>query len=311
MNKHICIVIVVLLEFFYPRNTIAQTDYFADEEFKSRITLFEDWINRSNLKSVLQIHDFQVLDSTIKVNFYVNDSLAKNSSSKLWKKLTQEYKARNKLSLEYELFYRLIHFLEVQPNQLVIGISDSYNLLDIPCVSGFIKYENGRLINSVSICRSQTSNNKIEDFNLEEEIKKSVVLKSKNLNGDMARRIILEKSDNYFFSRHNTHLIPIQINSDSLLSFRLIEIKEEVFDKSFFQRFNPYEILTFVFFFTEDPDGGVEILGKVYGKYGFGLIKPVSVDKGYRDMEPEYQQKLQDYLNSFMYYKVRLWIEQI
>jgi len=313
--------LLLLIIFFFPKSAFLQNIEFTIEDdnfFQSKIPRYEKWLESYGFNQLLKVHEIDTdygdtsrVTLILKTNFVDADT-----SYSIWKEIKNQYDRKSPYdSLEIKLFKHFCNLMQIPFNHGVIEIYNNINQEEIPCFNRYLYYDDlkGFIVDSdncmnivkpVVIDNISVSNNRlISSVKIENPPSKKVT------------KAILEKEikayiKNYYVTKFNVEpdfLIP---QRGKLVKYEIMHIKNEVLtDESNFllaewlnkccsKNINwvANEFITTEIGFELEGNSLV-IIVDMNGKYGFGVMKPRR--SGYMDMEPEFEEYLETYVEKF------------
>jgi hypothetical protein len=135
--------------------------------FKEKAKDYDKWLKESGLGRVLRVAAVHFVNSDIislDLVFYTENQ---DSVTVLWRNLKADYEKQDRgLSLEKELYYKMLYFMEVKPSQGYLQVFDSYNPSKDICFRRSMAFlENKFLIDSAN-CKAAPQEFVVESVNL-------------------------------------------------------------------------------------------------------------------------------------------------
>lgn len=305
--------LIILLLGIISQSLVAQeVNLRSDTSFFYRqMTLYQNWLEDVGLDTVFHVDGLRVRKEklTLKLKFKFT---AQDSAQYAWQRLNENFYASTGISLENRLFIKMIHLMEVQPEQANIRIKNTPKSGEFPQIDGRVVYDETNLSVALEgfVSRSEEHDSiDIPPFLIHEKYLQIDTLKygkyAKQKQQEDFFQEILKEADTYFSERHDGLKVkPITRNP---LVFKVENVKSEVITGSYFSIFNPNEYLTFTINFQQKEEG-ILLTCTVDGKVGSGLFAP-RVQSNYREMDPEFSKELQEYVHQFTNYKIIGWLK--
>lgn len=277
--------------------------------FKAQEKVYQQWLDQTGLGGVLQVHSTQVEEDTFSLYlaFHYHDV---DSIQAAWESLKTAFEASRPVSLERELFYKMVHFMQVPQEYALVQIYDTYDPLKkelffrgiyFDMDEGTVKVEEDgpRAERVVKLSPANLSGMKkmsVEEF----KAKYDQVTVLNTVFSYLKRRYEEDKCAN----REPKVTL---LEEDSLLRFEVTDLCREVLTDAA----NPLlcqilkrlghpcnwvrrEKLEFTIAYQPQPQG-FSLFIEVNGFYGSGRFREVPRDGGYYSMEIEFKSYLEDY----------------
>lgn len=192
------LMIFLLLSF----KLLAQTEnnFQNDKSFFTEKSIeYDKWLKSSDLGKVLRVETVRVGDSLISLDlgFYTTNS---DSVTVLWNALKADFEKQDRgVTLEEELFYKMVYFMEIRPAQGYVQLFNSFDTRKdfYVCFRRSLKYESNKIVIDSSGCKSQ-----IQEFTVDPKDFSNLRKISK---ADFAKRTskdsVFNKIENYLQTR--------------------------------------------------------------------------------------------------------------
>ncbi len=141
MKPLLCCIVFFLCFVSVPVNAQIE-DLTKDSEFFEKQKLeYQRWLDHSGLGSILQVHAIEVKPQQLSLYlaFPYEDI---DSIMVAWRELKTAFEKEQALTLEQELFYKMVHLMEVRQSLANVQIYDTYDLRKEPLFSRAIYFEN-------------------------------------------------------------------------------------------------------------------------------------------------------------------------
>ncbi len=280
------------------------------EFFQQQSQLYQRWLDHSGLGSVLRVREISVkadhLSLYLEMPFRQVDSVVV-----AWDSLKHRFERNHSITLEQQLFYKLVHLMELRQSMADVQIYDTYDLKQEPLFMRAIYFAEGQVKVERSSPRSKT---------------RHIVLKPDPNGGKSAsvmafqqtcsQAVLFEQVLAYAEARYEaspckgTTPTMTVLESENVLRFEVTNLCREVLiDEaqptlcSVLQTFGypcdwaKRELLTFTVACRPIHEG-VELSIEIDGKYGSGLYERVRRG-AYLSMELDFDDYLERYADTF------------
>lgn len=173
-----------------------ETDFTKDKKFFDEKSIeYDKWLKSSDLGKVLHVQMVRVTSDRLSLELTFNKT--KNDSIlPFWNALKRDFERSDRgTTLEEELFFKMVYFMEIEPNQGYIQILDTYNPIQTVCFKRRMKYENNKVnvYSEEHPCRSETF-----DFTIEpKDLSKLRAVPKGQLNSLMNKEAVFKRIKNY------------------------------------------------------------------------------------------------------------------
>ena len=284
------------------------------EFFQKQAQLYQRWLDHSGLGNMLRVQTVEVkpqeLSLYLEFPFENIDSVAT-----AWKVLKTAYDRTHSITLEQELFYKLVNLMEVRQSLANVQLYDTYDLRKEPLFFRGIRFVDGRVLVEESNARS-----KIEEISLQPaDFKNMKTWSVQDFRQKYDRQTVYNKileCARLRFERKacDTRYPKLRLlENQDVLRFEVVDLCREVltdeanptlcrilrsvgFDCNWVKR----EMLTFEITYRETSTG-FQIKIDLDGKYGSGLYETVRRG-GYLSMEIDFDDYLERYSDGFREY---------
>lgn len=143
MKKLILILLTITL--LRPICSAQIEDLTKDSEFfQKQAQLYQRWLDHSGLGKFLKVQTIEVQpqELSLYLAFTFEDI---DSVTNAWKLLKSNYDHRDLVTLEQQLFYKLVNLMEVRQSLANVQLYDTYDLRKEPLFFRGIKFEDGRV----------------------------------------------------------------------------------------------------------------------------------------------------------------------
>ena len=183
--------IILLVCTIVPFVIIAQENLSADTTFfQDQAQVYQRWLKQSGLGDVLKVHTIE-LDTAgvdtlaLYLAFHTDDT---DYIINAWEQLKQDFESRSPLTLEQQLFYKMIQLMEIDERQGNVQLYDTYDLSETPCFFVGVQYTDNEVEVVESICKSEIRDVYIPANNLS-ELKDPIESTIRTVNLDTKREI--------------------------------------------------------------------------------------------------------------------------
>lgn len=146
-----------------------ETNLLNDKNFFVEKSLeYDKWLKASGLGKVLRVETVRVTEQALSLDlgFYTTHG---DSVVVLWSALKRDFEKQDRgVTLEEELFYKMVYFMEIKPTQGYVQLFNSYDTKKdlYVCFRRSIKYDNGHVIVDSDNCKTQIQEFMVETANL-------------------------------------------------------------------------------------------------------------------------------------------------
>lgn len=140
------VTLLIAALYFSSTGLYAQAENLQDdiEFFNSQKKVYQRWLDDSGLGELLSIADLDVKPD--RLSLYLKFPFEEiNQVMAAWKQLKKDFEAHSTLTLEQALFYKAVHFMEVDQKLVDVQIYDTYDLMKEPLFMRGIHFEAGRV----------------------------------------------------------------------------------------------------------------------------------------------------------------------
>ena len=313
-RKRLPLSVFLLLLFLIPfAATNAQTENLTKDEpfFKEQADLYQKWLNHSGLGKILKVHALEVnpKELSLYLSFNTEDT---DLVIAQWEQLKSDFTKQHSLSLEQQLFYKMIHLMEIRQGIGNVQLYDTYDLKLEPCFYVGIYFEDGVVRVDSSGCKSKVRKIAIDPSDLG-NMKKVAVADFKK---QFDKTTVFNKIYNYAEKKFQKEVCQNRYpkvrlrESKENLRFEVIDLCREVltdaanptlcrllqtigYDCNWVKR----EKLDFIITYNNTPTG-FELNLTIDGKYGSGYYEKVERG-GYISMEIDFDEYLEVYADEF------------
>lgn len=288
----------------------AQEDLRTDSAFfHNQKDLYQRWLEHEGMGDAIRVQDILVEPEqlTLYLGFHSTDT---DTVFQVWRQLKKDFSAKNPLSLEQHLFYKMLQLMEVDEAQGKVAIFSSYDVDKDPdpCFIRGIFFENGQVQIYEHNCKSEIRDLFVE---LPQMHNKSQV-EEVEFRGSSAREEVFDKVYQYAVKRFGAKKCDEQLGrvllreKDQVLRFEVKDLCKEVITESqepLICRWLPIdcrerrEWLTFTITYLETRKG-FKLTCVLDAKVASGSFGTVSRG-AYYDMEIDFDEYLKDYADSF------------
>ncbi|MDX1943595.1 MAG: hypothetical protein SFU99_23715 [Saprospiraceae bacterium] len=287
-------------------------DLTKDSEFfeKQKIE-YQRWLDHSGLGSTLKVHAIEVKPQQLSLYlaFPYQDI---DSIMVAWRTLKSAFEKERPLTLEQELFYKMVHLMEVRQSLANVQIYDTYDLRKEPLFSRAIYFKN----DSVNVDASNPKS-KIREVNIKpDDFSDMRRMSVQSFNQKFNRKMVYDKIHTYAKQKYERKTCDQRnpqlrlLESDGILRFEIIDLCREVltdeanpllckilrkvgYDCNWVKR----ELLTFTVI-QRETSTGFQLSIEIDGKYGSGFYENVRRG-GYLSMEIDFDDYLERYADQF------------
>ena len=283
--------------------------------FRQQAKLYQRWLEHNGLGKTLHVKTIEVEPQQIALYLAFPTENA-DSVSAAWMQLKKDYAAQNTgLSLEQELFYKMLHMMEVRQSAANVQLYDTYDTRKEPCFYRGIYVKDGVFKIDTGGCKSKRMDVYISPGDLSGAKKHSVEAFQKQFTQeyvfDKIHRYAKQRYEKKTCENRTPKVSPQQIDGN-MMRFDVTDLCREVLKDeqnssicSFLSKYvKPCnwikrEKLTLTFIYQSN-DNGFLLKCEVEGKVGSGFYDEVGRG-GYLDMEIDFDGYLTDYANKLQY----------
>ncbi len=279
--------------------------------FEKQKTEYQRWLDHAGFGSVLKVHAIEVEPQQLSLYlaFPYEDV---DSILVAWQELKTAFEKKRPITLEQELFYKMVHMMEIRQALASVQIYDTYDLRKEPLFSRAIYFEKDSVKVEASNPKSKIREIiiKLEDF---KEMKKMSV---EAFQKQFDRQTVYDKIYQYSKQKYERKTCDQRypklrlLENGDVLRFEINDLCREVledeanprlcqilrgfgYDCNWVKR----ELLTFRVIHREEARGfGLYI--EIDGKYGSGFYENVRRG-GYLSMEIDFDDYLERYADQF------------
>ncbi|MEM1325896.1 MAG: hypothetical protein AAGI23_08080 [Bacteroidota bacterium] len=279
--------------------------------FQDRQALYQKWLDHSGLGQVLKVEDIKVKpeELSLYLAFQTEDV---DSSMIAWKALKQTYEADFPITLEQQLFYKMVSLMEVRQSIANIQIYDTYDLKVEPLFFVGIYFNEGKVQVESSGHKSIPRNIDIRVDNLSKKLQLSEGEVRERFTKEYVFNTIYDYAVKRFEGEQCGNRQPRvqKLEEQEQLRFEVSNLCREVLENApqpklcrVLNRFNygcnwiKKEKLEFTISFIETRNGfNISVL--LDGKYGSGYYDQVQRG-GYQSMEIDFDEEIQKYADLY------------
>jgi len=307
----------VLLPLLFCLSLSAQKEDLTQDKafFEQQTKLYQRWLDHNGFGRTLKVKTVEVEQQQVALYLaFPNENI--DSVVAAWDQLKKDYAALGTgLSLEQELFYKMLHLMELRQSAANVQVYDTYDTRREPCFYRGIYVKEGAFQVDSSGCRSQKVDIHIAPGDLRNAKKHSIEAFQKQF----TQQYVFDKIHQYAKQRYErktcenrTPTVSPQQIDGNLMRFEVTDLCKEVLkDESnnavcdFLSKYvKPCnwikrEKLTFSFVYQPNAAGFL-LKCEVEGKVGSGYYDQVQRG-GYLDMEIDFDGYLKDYSDKLQY----------
>ncbi len=309
----------LFLLFLLPTILAAQTENLLTDKdvFEEKKVEYSKWLKASGLGKVLRVETVRVTEGAISLDlgFYTTNG---DTVTIQWNGLKRQFEQQDRgVTLEEELFHKMLYFMEIKPTQGYVQLFNSYDTKKdlYVCFYRGIKSENGKVVVEAQGCKTVIDSITVVPANLSNL---RTVAK-----GDIARKsdktAVFERIRRYVEARYQSKPQECEfrqpkvnwLNTDSELYFTVIDLCKEVLD----DETNPWwcsvleptctscrncrkrEYLEMYIRYVP-MQNGYRIYVSIDAKIGSGWYQEVKRG-AYKNMELDYKRYVEDYSKKF------------
>lgn len=280
--------------------------------FNQQKETYQRWLDHSGLGEVLHVEELKVEEERLSLylGFPFSDI---DSIVRSWEALKREFEMESPLSLEQQLFYKMVNLMEVRQSLADVQIYDTYDLRREPLFFRGIYFDEGRVKVEESNPRAKIREVKFSPHKLGEKMKSmSVEEFNKRYSKEAVFDLIYQYARQHFEQKSCEGRYPEVrlLENDEVLRFEAIDLCREVltdaanpllakFLNTFGLDYNwvKREKLDVTIAYKKS-DTGFSLHITIDGKYGSGLYSQVGRG-GYYSMEIDFDEYLEIYADRF------------
>jgi hypothetical protein len=283
--------------------------------FEQQAKLYQRWLDHNGLGKTLHVKTVEVEPQQVALYLAFPTENA-DSVAAAWDQLKKDYAALNTgLSLEQELFYKMLHMMELRQSSANVQLYDTYDTRREPCFYRGIFVKEGAFQLDSSGCRAQRLDIHISAGDLKSAKKHSIASFQKQF----TQQYVFDKIHQYAKQRYERKTcenrypaVGPPLIDGNLMRFEVTDLCREVLkdeqNSTVCAFLNAYlkpcnwikrEKLTFSFSYQQ-TDNGFTLKCEVEGKVGSGFYDQVGRG-GYLDMEIDFDGYLKDYADKLQY----------
>ena len=290
-----------------PGGLIQDTDFFNQQK-----ETYQRWLDHSGMGKVLHVEELKVEEEglSLYLGFPYSDI---DSIVRAWESLKREFEVDNPITLEQQLFYKMVNLMEVRQSLADVQIYDTYDLRREPLFFRGIYFEEGKVKVEESNPKSKIREIKFSPNKLGEKMKgQSVEEFNKRYSKEAVYGLIYPYAKQYFEQKRCEGRYPEVrlLENDEVLRFEAIDLCREVLTEAanpllaealniFGLNYNwvKREKLDITIAYKK-LDTGFSLYITIDGKYGSGLYSQVGRG-GYYSMEIDFDEYLEVYADLF------------
>lgn len=283
--------------------------------FEQQAKLYQQWLAHNGLGKTLHVKTIEVEPQQVALYLAFPTENA-DSVAAAWDQLKKDYAALNTgLSLEQELFYKMLHVMELRQSVANVQLYNTYDTRLEPCFYRGIYVKDGAFHLDSSGCKSKKLDIYISPGDLSGAKKHS----ASSFQKQYTQQYVFDKIHQYAKQRYEQQKCENRIPAVSpplidgnLMRFEVTDLCKEVLknesNNAFCDFLSKYlkpcnwikrEKLTFSFIYQQ-KDNGFLLKCEVEGKVGSGFYDQVGRG-GYLDMEIDFDGYLKDYADKLQY----------
>jgi len=149
--------LTVLFFFFtFSQSIFSQSENLKNDEafFKNQEKIYQKWLDHSGLGKTLSVNATIVKEDKLilYLQFPFSDT---DSVTNAWNQLKTDFEKKNSLSLEQELFYKMVSIMELRQSMAFIQLYDTYDTRVEYCFKRDIFYKDERVLIEKEMCRAK------------------------------------------------------------------------------------------------------------------------------------------------------------
>ncbi len=268
---------------------------------------YQRWLDQTGMGKTLKVQALKITSDHVSLylGFHATDL---DEIVKAWNKLKTAYETEGGITLEEQLFFRLISFMGLRQEAASIQIYDTYDLSSDPLFFRGIYYDEGRVLVDINNPKSQIRDIKISYTDVSGAKKPSKTEFSKQYTRDYVfDRVLAFAIEKYGRSRCDDRNPAVKrLPNEDHLRFQVSDLcKEVLIDEqnpivcAWLRRLGRQcnwikrELLTFTVIYIP-TESGFQLNITLEGKVGSGYYDDIRRD-GYMDMETDFKSYLEDY----------------
>lgn len=301
----------VILFLLLPLCTMAQQEDLIKDKtfFEEQAKAYNQWLQSTGLGSLLSVKEIEVESNALSIYLAFPDEEI-NFVVNAWRSLKNNFEANEPITLEQHLFYKALHYMQVDQEQLDVQLYNTYDSAETPLFFRGIYFADGKVkvvednpksvIREVSIPKPPlTSNSNGTEFQLKQGLSKELVF-----------RKILQQANN-FYSKDDKKVdgrIPVfsPLGKLDQLRFEISDLTGEVVTdqrRSYFCslirrldypcNWSPREVLTYTISY-EDKGDALALKIEIDGRVGSGVYANAR-RRSYISLDVEHYPQLEAY----------------
>lgn len=120
--------------------------------YKSQEIVYQEWLDQAGLGKILKVQETELRQDSLALYLRIHNPGTPQSGDDRagyfftnFRNARKKFNARNSLSLEQQLFLKMLHIMEVGPDKATVQLYDSYDWLDAELGFYGIYYDNDRI----------------------------------------------------------------------------------------------------------------------------------------------------------------------
>lgn len=290
------VIIVVLLLLLSSQRSNAQSQ---DSIPGTGIEAFKDWLKNSWLSPHIYLDTVQKRND---LEYIILELNCDSNCTSLWKGLKQSFDSLSSFSLEEFLWRKLVFHLNSPREKIVLEIYNKTNPGAEPC---FLRSIYMGSLRAESNCKD-LGGEVLLNFKIINPVFKLNVKSRDKINSQTSQLLdtIYKKSVRYYGGKGGK--VKLIHSSYNRLEFAVEGLRNEVVPNKMFG--GSIERFEFIIKCTIES-GGVKFETMVNGGFGNGgILKPVN-RRGYKDLERQFKDEFQEYVDEFTNNKIRNWLQ--
>lgn len=301
---------ITLLFLLLPVSLSAQQDLTQDRAFfEEQAQAYDRWLDATGLGDLLSVREITVEPNALSLylSFPVEEI---NYVFVAWETLKTDFQANESLTLEQQLFYKALHYMQVDQEQLDVQLYDTYDVSKTPLFFRGIYFSDGQVTVSEDNPKSVTREVKIPKPQLSYISNGTQVRPKQGMEKDFVFWKILQRARGYYEAEEKKvdGRVPVFKSLGQLdnLRFEVTDLTREVVTdgrRSTFcgliQRlgyecnWSPREVLTYTISF-EEKEGELVLQIEIDGRLGSGVYASAR-RRSYISLDVEYYPQLEAY----------------
>ena len=303
MNLHLpfCLLYLIILI-----ATDAQSQGLINDKavFEREAQTYQKWLEDSGIGDVLKVHTIDIKEHSLSLYlaFHTDDA---DQCWAQWNQLKVDFAAKKSISLEQQLFYKMITIMDVRQTIASVQIYDTYDLSKEPCFfQGIVFDEKSKAVKvEENTCRSHTETLVIKPAKLDGLNPGAAATSSKLLGKEEVFDSVIEWAKGKYETSpcEGRHPKVSILEREQVLRFKVEDLCLEVLqnqanhvfcwmiDQVCYKR----ERLTFTFTYKRESDQ-IKLNIEIDGRYGSGFYDKVG-RAGYHLMDNDYMEELIEY----------------